>query len=340
MYGEVVLMKTYAMTDKPIEIYGLEVIDGGKEIFWRLPDEETAQVSDYVRDRSKTAGGGRVRFRTDAKELTLKMKLHTLEPDPCMPVSGASGADVFVGAGMSSRYAAFINPGNYENKTPEVKVTLDGSMQQVTINLPRNEKFAGLWITVDDDAQVLAPEEYSRKGKLCFYGSSITEGGCASRPGNMYTAVLSRWLDMDYVNYGFSGNALGEDAMADIICRRDFAAFVYDYDHNAPTVEHLEKTHERFFKRVRAAHPDMPVIMVSEPDFDREPDVCAKRREVIMRTYLNARAAGDENVYFVNGEDFFGTLGREMCTVDNCHPNDLGFFRMAEKLYGLLERIL
>jgi len=124
--------------------------------------------------------------------------------------------------------------------------------------------------------------------------------------------------------------------MADIICRRDFAAFIYDYDHNAPDAAHLEKTHERFFRRIRSAHPDMPVIIMTKPDFDPDPEVNAARREIIRRTYTKAVAAGDKHVYFLDGEQFFGLLGRDMCTVDGCHPNDLGFFRMAEQVYATL----
>lgn len=333
-------MKTYSFTDSPIEICGLEVIDAQNRNYWRLPDEETQLVSDYVRERSKTAGGARVRFRTNAKEMTLRMELHTLGVDPCMAVCASSGADVLRGTGMNSAYAGLINPWTYENKAPEFKVKLDGSVQQITINLPRNEKLAGVWITVEDDAQILPPLPYSRPGKLCFYGSSITEGGCCSRPGNAYTAVVSRWLDTDYVNYGFSGNARGEDAMADILCRRNFSALIYDYDHNAPDTAHLENTHERFFRRVRAAHPDMPVVILTKPDYDSDPAGNTARREVIRRTYTNAMAAGDKNVYFLDGETFFGELGRDMCTVDGCHPNDLGFYRMAEAVYAVLTKIL
>ncbi len=329
-------MKTYCFTESPIEIYGLEVIDKETKSYWRLPDEETAPVSDFIRDRSKTACGGRVRFRTDSENVTIKMELAGNGVDPCMAVCASAGADVLAGTGLHSRYIGQINPRNYENLEPELTFKLDGSMQQVTVNLPRNERITGVWISIDDDAQLLAPLPYSRKGKLCFYGSSITEGGCCSRPGNAYTAAVARWLDSDYVNYGFSGNARGEDAMADIICKRNFTAFIYDYDHNAPDAAHLEKTHERFFKRVRAAHPDMPVIFMTKPDFDSDPETNTARREVIRRTYTNAIAAGDKNVYFLDGEQFFGTFGREMCTVDGCHPNDLGFFRMAEQVYGVL----
>ena len=333
-------MKTFSAAEAPIEIFGLDVIDPESKAYWRLRDEESATVSEYINDRSKTPCGGRVRFRTDSQNVTIRMELHSMSVDPCMAVCASAGADVLTGTGMHSTYIGQINPRNYENFSPELSFSLDGSLQQVTVNLPRNEKIAGVWISIDDDAQLLAPLPYSRPGRLCFYGSSITEGGCCSRPGNAYTSVVARWLDMDYVNWGFSGNAKGEDAMADIICKRDFAAFVYDYDHNAPDAAHLEKTHERFFKRIRAAHPEMPVIIMTKPDFDPDPKTNAARREVIRRTYTNAIAAGDKNVYFLDGEQFFGLLGRDMCTVDGCHPNDLGFFRMAEQVYAVLIKAL
>lgn len=333
-------MKTFSAAEKPIEIYGLEVIDGDNGIFWRLPDDESAYVCEYIRDRSKTPCGGRVRFRTDSKNVTIKMRLVSMDVDPCMAVCASAGADVLMGSGMHSRFIGQINPRNYENLEPELSFTLNGEMNQLTVNLPRNEKISGIWISIDDDANLLPPLPYSNPGKLCFYGSSITEGGCCSRPGNAYTAVAARWLDIDYVNWGFSGHARGEDAMADIICRREFSAFVYDYDHNSPSASDLAETHERFFRRIRTAHPDMPVIIMTKPDFDSDPAANSARREVIRRTYTNAVAAGDKNVYFIDGEQFFGLLGRDMCTVDGCHPNDLGFYRMAEKVYEMLLKAL
>lgn len=333
-------MKTFSITEKPIEIFGVEVIDEKEKKFWRLPHEETILVNENLSERSKSACGGRVRFRTNSKTLTVKLELLTLNIDICMAICASSGADIYVGSGLNSKYVGLLNPNRYDNHFPEVTIALDGQMNEITVNLPRNEKIGGGWITVDDDAQVLAPLPYALPGKICFYGSSITEGGCCSRPGNAYTAVVSRWLHTDYVNYGFSGMAKGEDAMADIISKRDFSAFVYDYDHNAPNVEHLEMTHERFFKRIRTARREMPIVILSKPDFDKNPSDSAKRRAVIRKTYENAINAGDEHVYFLDGETLFGTFGRDMCTVDGCHPNDLGFFRMAEAVYRMLVKAL
>ena len=81
------------------------------------------------------------------------------------------------------------------------------------------------------------------------------------------------------------------------------------------------------------------MIHKSRPDFDRDPEDSAKRREVIQMTYERAKAAGDRHVYFIDGERLFGTENREACTVDGCHPNDLGFMRMAEN-YPVLHSIL
>ena len=333
-------MKTFSFTDAPVQICGLNHIDPANRQFWRLSDADGAAVSEGVRARSKTTAGARVRFRTDTRTLKLKMTLHTLGVDPCIPICGSGGADVMRGTAENTVYMGLINPWSYDNKSPEAEFRLDGSVQQITVNLPRNEQVAGLEISIDDDAQLLPPAAFTRPGKLCFYGSSITEGGCCTRTGNAYTAAVARWLDMDSINYGFSGLAKGKDAMADLIARDDYAALVYDYDHNAPDAAHLERTHERFFRRIREARPELPILIMTKPDFDADPVGNAARRDVIYRTYLNARAAGDQKVWFLDGEQLFGTFGREMCSVDNCHPNDLGFFRMAEKVYAMLLKML
>ena len=121
-------------------------------------------------------------------------------------------------------------------------------------------------------------------------------------------------------------NGVIKETGADIFC--------YDYDHNAPDKEHLLKTHEPFFKMIRAENPDIPVIMVSKPDPIGEED--EKRRDIIKATYENALASGDKNVYFIDGADL-GVTGD--ATVDGCHPNDLGFYRMAEKIGDVIEKI-
>ena len=172
---------------------------------------------------------------------------------------------------------------------------------------------------------------------IVFYGSSITQGGVASRPGNAYTAIASRRLCCDHINLGFSGSAKGESEIAEYIAGLDMKAFVYDYDHNAPNSEHLRLTHEKLYRRIRESHSDIPYIMISKPTGYEHDRV---RRAIIMDTYRNAVNDGDENVYFLDGATLFVGDEREACTVDGCHPNDLGFYRFAKALEPILKACL
>ena len=138
---------------------------------------------------------------------------------------------------------------------------------------------------------------------------------------------------------GFSGSAKGEPAMAEAIAELDLAAFVYDYDYNAPNPEHLAKTHEKFFQIIRAKHPDLPVVILSKINGPTSRDTI-KRRDIIRKTYENAVAKGDKNVYFLDGCKFFGDVDRYECTVDGTHPNDLGFYRMYQGVLPTLQKIL
>ena len=158
--------------------------------------------------------------------------------------------------------------------------------------MPRNEIISEVKLAFPDDAHVEEPTPY-RYGPVLYYGSSITEGGCCCRMTNAYNALLSNRLDIDYYNFGFSGSAKGELIMADYINTIPIKAFVYDYDHNAPNAEHLSKTHEAFFLRIREKQPDLPILMMGCPDFDYVADA-KKRREVIYTTYQNALARGDK----------------------------------------------
>ena len=120
----------------------------------------------------------------------------------------------------------------------------------------------------------------------------------------------------------------------------DISALVLDYDHNAPNSDYLRETHERLFKTVREAQPELPIVLVSKPDTDKNLVDTQKRLDVIQTTYQNALKAGDKHVFFVDGRTLFGKKDRDACTVDACHPNDLGFYRMAEAIEPVLRLAL
>lgn len=335
-------MKYYNITDAPLKIYGLAVTDAAQRHFWKLPPEMLEKMPQYSH-LGRRAVGGRVRFCTDSKSLFIRMTLAQTKEDINIPLSGSAGADIYLGKGMDSRFLGYIAPDRHvmEEITVEKTFKKSGEMEVVTINLPRNDHLLAMEIGVEDDAKIEEAPEYAISSPVVFYGSSITEGGCASRAGNAYTSIVSRWLDADYYNYGFSGSAHGEKAFAEYIASlKDISAFVLDYDHNTKDAQELADTHEAFFKIIRAAHPDLPILMMSKPDVDKVGVQAEERMQIIHNTYQNAKNAGDTKVWFLDGGKFFGEYGRAECTVDGCHPNALGFMRMAENVYPVLKEML
>lgn len=332
-------MEFHACTQPPFSIHGLL---GRREpgAFWRLPDPVIDTVSENVSQIARRASGGRVRFRTDARTLHLRMGLKSLEVAQCMPLCGSAGADVFLGRGAESRYLGFIAPEDYQTRVVESRLELPGELEQVTINLPRNEPLDFLEIGVEEGARLLPPLPYRYEKPVVFYGSSITEGGAASRPGNAYTSLVCRRLDCDYINLGFARSARGEPAMARFLAGLPMSVLVLDYDHNAPTVEALRATHAPFFRTIRATQPSLPVLILSRPNFFRDPEDSARRREVILDTCQKAWAQGDRNVQFLDGETLLAGPEPSNCTVDGIHPNDGGFLRMAERIQPVLQQLL
>lgn len=335
-------MKFYHITQEPIKIYGLAVADREKGQFWRVTSDIMEKLPQY-QFLGKRAVGGRVRFKTDSVNICVRMTLAQAKEDINIPLSGSAGADIYLGKGRTSVFLGYVAPQEHimNEITAEKCFKKNKEMETITINLPRNDHLLSMEIGIDDDAHIEAPEKYSITKPIVFYGSSITEGGCASRAGNAYTSIVCRWLDADYYNYGFSGSARGEKEFAEYIAAvPEISVFVYDYDHNAESPQQLADTHEPFFKIIRQAHPELPVVFMTRPDVDKDRTDANARRSIIRRTYDNAVMSGDNNVWFLDGATFFGNEGRTECTVDGTHPNSLGFMRMAQSLYPVMERII
>ena len=329
-------MKTYRAADAPLGVFGIPFF-AERRSFSRLP-LELQQKLPGIGHLARRCPGARIGFRTDAREMTVRVSLKTLTPDIGMSIYACQSVSVMVGERQNAVFRGLVYPPNYDAKTFERRVTLPGRMEEVTLWLLRNEEIEDVELSFPDDASVAPPTPY-RHGPAVYYGSSITEGGCCCNVTNVYNAILCRWLDLDYYNLGFSGHARGELEMADYINTIDMRLFVYDYDHNAPDAAHLRRTHAPFFWRIREAHPDLPILMMSRPGFDAYGDA-AERRAVIEETYRQAIAAGDRHVRCIDGETFFGKTDRELCTIDTTHPNDLGFYRMATVIRPVIEELL
>jgi lysophospholipase L1-like esterase len=307
----------------------------------RLP-EEVMEKMPQLRQFGSRSTGGRLCFRTNTKNLYVKLVSKTFIRDVAITQIASSGLDLYVGDRTKGIYIGSVYPTGLRGTNPnesEKTFPLDGEMTDITVYMPKNEILDNIYIGIDDDAAIEAPTPYENENPVIFYGSSITEGGCAGRVGNTYNGMLSRWLNMDFINFGFSGNAKGEPEMAEFIAEIPMSVFVMDYDYNAPDAEHLEKTHEPFFKIIREKNPELPIIMLSNPNYMLNPEVNEKRLAVIRKTYQNAINGGDKNVYLIEGKNFYAEDDAYACTVDKVHPNDTGCYFMAKEIRKTLEPI-
>lgn len=346
--------KTAEVGGKPVQY--VDVLKGGGPFRitgfpWRKADGSLYRVPETLTEKEVNGGvlvlahhtsGGQISFRTDSTYIALRADLNEKPSDMNhMPRTGSSGFDFYerTEKGFVFRRGLGAKPEHLKGKIFEgmaVRLNPKKTMRSWRINLPLYGGVRKLEIGLEPGAKIEAPEPYTITKPILFYGSSITQGGCASRPGNNYTAMLCNKLDAPQINLGFSGCAKGEISMAKAIASLDLAAFVMDYDHNAPNAEHLAKTHEPFFRAVREARPDLPILILTRGD-----NCSAARTAVIKATYDKAVAAGDKNVYFIDGSEYFAGLEDwRMATVDGCHPNDLGFYLMYQRILPVLKKAL
>ena len=321
---------------EPFVIYGATQTNP----YARLPMEIAKTVSEGVQTLSTHTAGIRARFCTDSPYIAIHVEWNEQCRMPHMPFSGISGFDLYrvTGENHQQIYAASLTPPLICDAGYESIAYVGGGMTEYVLNFPLYNNVTRLLIGVKQGSQWQTPHTYANDKPVIFYGSSITQGGCASRPGTCYQNFLSRAFDMDYVNLGFSGNCRAEDTMLDYLAGLEMSVFVSDYDHNTPTVEHLAATHEKLYRAIRAHHPNVPYIILSKPDFHDTPDERA-RRAITMATYQKAITEGDANVYFVDGASIFAGDASEDCTVDGCHPTDLGFYRFFKALQPTFDRI-
>ncbi len=328
--------------EAPFSIYGLAPNQEGK--YCRLPLSFLPECSAGVQDLAWHLAGACVRFSTDADHLAVLWTLTDPSNMPHFTASGQSGLQLFEesdsGIFHVKNLIPAMNAGLGCKLNQSAYFPLSGGMKHYALYLPLYNGLKELLIGFPPDAIVEAGRMPKTNKPILFYGSSITQGGCASKSGSCYSTILCRRLDAAQINLGFSGNGMGEANMAEYISSIPMSVFVMDYDHNAPTAEHLQKTHEPFYRIVRKAQPNLPIVMVTCPDFEREKDLAIACRDIIHATYQTALNEGDRNVYFVDGETFFGNQERDLCTVDDCHPNDIGFLRMADILEPILRKIL
>ncbi len=329
----------YDILEKPFSIHGLMLPKDKNDVFKRLPLEVAQEVSDKVAALHAHTSGGRVRFKTNSSSVAIFAKMRGIGRMPHFAFTGSAGFDMYVNGRFFK--TEFPPPTSGMGGYSSIKVLGNREEKSIEINFPLYSEVIELLIGLDKGATVSAPDKYRYDTPILYYGSSITQGACASRPGNIYQAVISRRFNVDFWNLGFSGAARAEQRIVDYISEQPMKIFVYDYDHNAPNPEYLEKTHKPMFDAIRAKNPTLPVVMVTRPMFHADGDTL-RRAAIVRNTYETALKDGDENVYFVDGMKMMRAFDEENDgpLVDAWHPNDYGFALMAKAIGDVVGEII
>ncbi|MBO7375931.1 MAG: hypothetical protein ILO42_08485 [Clostridia bacterium] len=311
------------------------------ELFVRMPADTARAASEKVYRLSRETAGGRVRFTTDSKYLLLKAVEPSVGRNSHITLASSAGFDVYADTDSGSRFiGTFMPPYKMDHGYEQIVRFPDRKTRSFTVNFPVHSTVSELYFGIEPGAFLGHGRPYRDIAPIVVYGSSIVHGTAATRPGLVYTNILSRRLGADVVNLGFSGNAKAEPAMMEYVAGLEMSVFVYDYDHNAPNPDYLRATHLAGYRTVREKNPDLPIILVSKPNIYTRPQDGLVRRDIISDTFRAARAEGDRRIWFVDGESFFHGRLEDECTVEGVHPNDLGFVLMADGIEAVIRRAL
>ena len=315
-----------------------------ERFFDRLPAKAKGKVRDAVWDLSRHSAGMCARFETDATAIRARYTLTSSGlAMPHMPATGVSGLDLYAQDSAGRwRWLAAARP----DHGPKLEVGLiDGiepGRRAYMLYLPLYNGVESLEIGVPARAYFKPLPPRSQR-PIVFYGTSITHGGCASRPGMAYPAILGRRLDRPTVNLGFSGNGTMDPEVGALLAELDAAVYVIDCLPNMSAAMVAERT-EPLVRQLRTARPKVPIVLVEDRTYANAPLVPGHRqrhaasRAALRTAYDRLQAAGVKGLLYVEGEGLLGTDGE--ATVDASHPTDLGMLRMADALEPILRPLL
>ncbi|PAY19348.1 hypothetical protein CKO51_12105 [Rhodopirellula sp. SM50] len=317
--------------------------DDTEKYFDRLPARAKGVVRDAVWNLSRHSAGMLVRFRTDAREIQVDHSVTSSSlAMPHMPATGVSGLDLYAKDEQGNwKWVAVCKPTAQHTKTTLVKGLRPGT-RDYSIYLPLYNGTESLKIGVDasNSFEPIAPRS---EKPIVFYGTSITHGACASRPGMPHPSILGRRLDRPVINLGFSGNGKLEKEVGQFLVELDPAVYVLDCLPNMVAAEITERT-EPMVKQLRAAHRNVPIVLVEDRSYsgswllESQQTRNQTSREAFKAAYRRLLDAGTEGLFYVDGESLLADNRDD--TTDGSHPSDLGFFNQANAIEPALRSAL
>ena len=326
--------------------------DDTEHYYDRLSANVTTNVNGGVRSMKHHTAGMQFRFSTDSKRLVFKWVPYnqSLAMDH-MPASGVSGIDVYRFDAKSGRWL-YVKTGRIWDSQKGGSLDIGWTPgTPCLVNLPLYNGIREFSLGIDSQATIsaLPPRKSGVNKPVVFYGTSITHGGCCSRPGLAFPSIVGRYLDVPIVNLGFSGSGRMEMEMADQLARIDASCYVLDClwnmggagnsedyndirDRSAPFCVVRER-YEPFIRALRAKRPGVPIVMAEQCDvYCNGP---SDKDKFVRALYDKLIAEGWTDLVYLPKDGMY--TGDMEGTVDGCHPNDWGMVSMA-KAFGAAVR--
>jgi len=310
----------------------------------RLPARLEGKTRQPVWELSKDCSGLAIRFRTNSPVIAAKWEVTSDAVMNHFAPSGIKGLDLYC---LKNGKWQFVNSARPEKKLTTAIIIdhMVGQDMEYMLYLPLYDGLVSLEIGVKSTATIGNPQVDSpRKEKpVVFYGTSITQGGCASRAGMSYSNQLSRMLDRQTINLGFSGNGQLDLEVAEAMAEIDASCFVIDCLPNVSVAQMNEK-YSRFLEIIRKKKPEVPILLVETvlfPHMYFDQTVFAllhEKNATLKKIFDEQKKKGDRHIYFLKSDKLIGTDYES--TVDGVHMTDLGFWRMSQNLYPVLRKLI
>ena len=326
--------------DPRLAVYGLPWFGEDSPALRRLPARLKESFRPAVWGLAQDPSGGRIRFRTDSTTVGIVAENPGFSNMHHMPSVGENGFDIYVGRD----YVGSAWPDSAGKIVQTWGVGRERKLRDITVYLPLYKAVTIQSLSLDPDARIEPATPYAVPKPVVYYGSSITQGGCASNPGGSCQAILERKLNADFVNLGFSGNGLGEPALAEAIRELDASCIVLDFWGN-PSAEQYAAALPVFVDLLRQKRPVVPILVTSPFHFaSEESNAAVARSQATKRRFARdfvetRRKKGDRKISFVDG---LKMLNRDQASglVDGVHCNSLGFYFNAQGLEPFLRKAL
>lgn len=334
-------MKINLRDNEHFKIYGTDTLEGP---FHRFNEKEIIKVSSVsanVAYLAKNSAGIYALFSTNSTIIKVSVKLDQPPNMVNMSPIGQCGVDLYLFDEKKKEYQMVgvgkpqLNEVFYEDHLITFN---ESSMRKFILYLPLYSSAQEVFLEFSENA-VVKPYCHNNDKRIIFYGTSILQGGCVSRPGLLYSSIITRELGMPILNFGFSGSALLEKEVAEIIAKRPSQKlFIIDVVANARLV--LKERLEPFIKEYRKYQKKTPIIITNRIPFAFDKfDKDLKEELLRLDDYMAKVASQQENVYFVDVYRMFKNNVSEI-TCDTIHLNDYGAYQFAGIMMEIMKKHL